>query len=408
MMISLISFAATLVCFGLTAEGVFIGGRHTQIDYNKCGLWNDAEKRRGFVMDDCCPVDVTWPGTPWQQLSISYRVNSVTRNFAGNTNSGCTYVVKDTQILNEGREKVGIRHTIETDHLVLIKNETWDFRAKALIVEFEAKYPSEKCACSQLENVAVSHGVDPDVDYYPFGTYSTYNDVHQFGDSANYAEAVGPISCHTLAYGHCSRPRGADYSEQAGFTRWSTSPFLSLEDPNHASQDNTIHYSYNRKTLQCDQSVNFRFVVTWDRTANEARQNFINIYPRVCTKCKPLVFITRPTSAPCRNICPCSQLSEKCDCNRKKPFSSFTRPGGLTPSSVLEGASKRRGYLSVDEEIVISSLADVSQSKTCPLLSSTALTHLSSLPNFRPIVEDYNRKCRVKAPGGLSPVGRSS
>ena len=317
-------------------------------------------QRRGEASSWTNAVPLTPPGQELHGsncMSFSYSVDSVTHNFVGNTGSGCNYVVKDTQILDEGMEKVGIRHTIETEHLVLTKNETWDFRGKALVVEFEAKYPNEKCRCHQLENVALAHGVDPDQDYNPFSLYSTYNDVHQFGSSAQYAEAVGPTSCHTLAYGHCSRPKGADYTEQAGFSWWSTSASPLLNDPNHAKQDTTLHYRYNRETLQCDQSVSFRFIVTWDRTAHEARQNFINIYPRVCTKCKPLVSLTRPTSAPCRNICPCDPADrERCDCKDKKPFSAFIKPGSLTAVSVLETASAKATSLTIDEEIAVTSL----------------------------------------------------
>ena len=314
------------------SDCVLIGGRHTQIDYNDCGLWNDRSTRRGFTMEDCCPVETTFPGSPWQLLVVSYYAHGVYYEFKGNAANGfnaCNYKVLETTVLDDGTGTVGIRHKFDMKHIILTKEETWDFRGRTVVVEFKAEYPNDRCTCRNIERLRVVHAVDPDQDRNPFYTFSTINDVIYPGGASlkHYAEAVGPVSCNTMAYGICSQQHGNfDFAEQVGFSYWDSSPNAFLFDPNGSYGDLTLHYRHIRNSLKCDKSASFRFVVTWGANAEEARKNYQGAYKKLC-RCSFIPFPSyRYTPRPCKNICPCDCDEDRCACNNKIKKSNFKFP----------------------------------------------------------------------------------
>ena len=71
MKISVILFIAFGVALSSVDAGL-VGGRRTYVYYSRCGLWNDPGVERGFTIEECCPADVSYPGSAWQQLSVAY------------------------------------------------------------------------------------------------------------------------------------------------------------------------------------------------------------------------------------------------------------------------------------------------------------------------------------------------
>jgi hypothetical protein len=327
---TMLGYILVLMPLVSTASSLLIGGRHTQIDYNECGLWNNHVTHRGFTMDDCCPTETTYPGSPWQLLVVSYWADGQYYNFYGNAaylgGNFCNYKVIETKVLDDGSGKVGILHKFDMRHIILTKTETWDFQGRKVVVEFTVEYPNDRCTCRNIDKLKVMHAVDPDQDKNPFYTFSTINDVLYPGGLQHYAEAVGPVSCNTMAYGICSST-SKDYYEEVGFSYWDSSVYAYLFDPGATYGDLTLHYRHTRWSLECDHSYTFRFFVVWGANAEEARLNYQWIYQRECPCSDAIGWISYyDKPCPCKNICPCDCEDARCTCKNKIDNSNFKYP----------------------------------------------------------------------------------
>ena len=305
------------------SQGSVVGGRRTYINYNSdCGVWNDPIARRGHILEECCPVDMSFPGSPWQQLSVSYSQDSgsVVSNFGGNTAGGCSgpngYTVLSERVLDDASGLVGIEHVFSMGLLTVTKTETWDFDGQIVRIRFKVKYSkgSYLANCKPIEKLSLMHAVDPDQDWEPFGVFPTLNDVIYPGGSGLFAEATGPRSCKTFGYGICTTKNDDGSQEEVGFGPWTSTTPTTLKDPNGQMADETLHYQHQEvRPLYCGDEREFGFFAVWGRCFDDARRNFIHGFSQFCEKCAKLPKLP-PTLIPrCRAHCPCSLAN--CTCN---------------------------------------------------------------------------------------------
>ena len=312
-----------------TSQGI-VGGRLTYINYNsQCGVWNDPTTRSGAVLEECCPVDMSYPGTPWQQLSLSYTCSKGTSHFSGNTGGGScpSYTVLSERVLDDGTGLVGIEHVYRMGLLTVTKTETWDFHGKTISIRFKVKYTKESylTKCEPLHRLSVMHAVDPDQDWEPFGRFDTFNDVVYNGPSGLFAESTGPLSCKSFGYGICAN-RYEDWSQDSvGFSRWFPTTPATLRDPDGELRDDTMHYQHTEeRPLYCGDEREFGFFAVWGRCYDEGRKNFIAAHKKFCEKCHKLEIAKDPPKPRCKGHCPC--VKADCDCNYKCPTDSVWTP----------------------------------------------------------------------------------
>ena len=311
-------------------HGSVVVGRKTVINYNsQCGVWNDLTKMKGKILDACCPVDATYPGRAWQQLSLHYINNGASSHFSGNSDSGCSgpqgYTVISEEILNDGSGLVGIEHVMEMGLLQVTKREEWNYDEQEVLITFKVKYtkPKYMTNCREIYNLTLMHAVDPDQDFEPFMTFQTLNDVIFNGGSGLFAEAVGPRSCLSMGYGICSNRGMSDGSSDAvGFTQWVPTTPANLRDPNGELRDDTVHYQHvETRPMFCGEEREFRFFAVWGKCFNDARQNFLAAHGRYCLPCikRPFPFMVTPPYPRCEGRCPCSKQKGDCTCSYMCP-----------------------------------------------------------------------------------------
>ena len=116
------------IAFGLALSSVdagLVGGRRTYAHYSKCGLWNDPKAGRGFIIEECCPADVSYPGTAWQQLSVAYEHSDgafpTLKQFSMNGDSCSGVTVLSERGLNDANGQLGIEHVYKMGALTLTK-----------------------------------------------------------------------------------------------------------------------------------------------------------------------------------------------------------------------------------------------------------------------------------------------
>eukprot|EP00117_Sycon_ciliatum_P044786 scpid53585/ scgid32258/ len=322
---------ATLLVAALSgAHGTIIGGRSTYINYNsECGVWNDLGVREGLGLEECCPVDATFPGNPWQQLSLSYtHSGGSSAHFSGNSGHnglhppGCpSYTVVRETVLHDGVDRVGIEHEMKMGLVTLTKREEWGFKEKTIKITFNVRYDvntTDRLACEPIRSFTVMHAVDPDQDRQPFGDFTTLNDVtHTTGSSGGlFAEATGPRSCKTIGYGICSNKLVDGASDEVGFSRWNPKADAELFDPQGRRLDYTVHYQHkDTRPLYCGDEREFSFFIVWDRCNPEARKRFLVAHERCCKLCYKSPDPWGLTTPRCSGECPChDRFSRDCTC----------------------------------------------------------------------------------------------
>ena len=347
-MIAKLLLLACLLGYGSAS---IVGGRRTYINYNsRCGVWNDRTLRRGKILEECCPIDATYPGSPWQQLSVSYRQGSTVQQFLGNSaffpNDCPNYQVVSERVLDDGTGRVGIEHVFRMGLLQVTKTEEWDFDGKIVLISFKVKYTKDAFLgnCRPIYNLTVMHAVDPDQDREPFSTFQTINDVIYNGGSGLFAEAVGPRSCKTMGYGICStRPGQGGGTDEVGFTSWARTTPANLRDPNGQLRDDTMHYQHTEtRPMYCGDEREFRFFAVWGRCHDEARNNFFAAHRRFCNRCFPLGLLARPPTPRCLGRCPCTARNANCSC-------AYTCRAGptYTPTDIISARAEYSRILSL-------------------------------------------------------------
>ena len=172
---------ACAIGIGTPSQGIAsqsLLGSNVRIYYNSGGLWADYGTSNGIqIYDGGYWNDVTWPGTPWQQITMEYSYGGVAYNYSGNA-SYWTYPVTTESNLSVGT-------TLESFYvwtpigLTIERTETWDASAKEVYVWFTVTNPT----ATTVTNFRLIHGIDPDQDYDRYSNFSTRNDVRGTPDS---------------------------------------------------------------------------------------------------------------------------------------------------------------------------------------------------------------------------------
>ncbi len=244
--------------------GFTVAGSNISVSYGTAGTWND-DTATGWQLYSPYRgwTDMSYPGTPWQQLTIGYDSTSYTGNYSG----GYTYTVASGSDTSSGSTKQAT-HVLTAGSLQVTKTETWDVSAKVMRLRFVVRNTSG----STLSNVRLIHGVDPDQDTPVGYGPTTYNDaVDATGDGTNdFMQAVGPSSGIAVGYGLC------DTSKQTlGLTNWDTAIDPTLTDPGGAAADWTIHAKHVVGTLAAGASADFSFIFAWDTSASAAQGQYL-------------------------------------------------------------------------------------------------------------------------------------
>ena len=395
MKISAFFFVGLALALSAGVEAGLVGGRRTYAHYSKCGLWNDRQEKRGFIIEECCPADVSYPGTPWQQLSVAFEHADgnlpTTKDFRANGDSCGGMTLLSERPLHDANGQIGIEHVYKMGALTLTKSETWNFDGQIVLIKFMAKYASEDCrrsTCAPIKGLTVMHAVDPDQDRaFTDGnsTFTTLNDVLYNG---LYAEATGPNSCQAFAYGICSKSYKEGSTETVGFTpRWDRDARTKeLRDYSGRAGDYALHYQHReRRDMHCGDEREFSFFVTWGRCFGDSRENYKTARKQFCP-CHQLEFPSAPQPR-CRGYCPCPGKLDRpypCGC-----ASACIRRGGPIGIPGIPGPDLT---LSLEKAALSPAM--------CRSSSSIAARMALSNPNLR---AERSRICRDR----IEPVGPS-
>ena len=211
------------------------------ISYGDCGTWNSGGA--GFQLNDPSLgwTDLTWSGTPWQQLTLDYTVSGVDYRYEANDADG----VCDFSVLVETGSSDYSTYVYGAGHLELSKHENATAALyytssgtvvnlnRGWVISFEIYNPGTVDAT----DVYIMHAVDANPEYTS-GSTSTYNDVLNIDTRDALPDFVGSGGYNydsTLAYALL------DTADQWVGGRIQRRPPPSLSDPNGAFADRTIH-----------------------------------------------------------------------------------------------------------------------------------------------------------------------
>jgi len=319
--------ACSVLALAIPASAqIFIApGGPIEIQYNEGGLWNWRTATQGFLMRiGGTQRDVSYPGTPWQQVSIRFTdsCDGTDYFYQGNESFGAqnwqNIVPPTVMNLNPGRVGSFVKWTAFP--LEVSKTETWDDTGQIVQIVFEAT----NIGCCELQEVALMHAVDPDQDRQlpaPAGTFNTINDTIGVLSPQDLVYSIGPSSQWTVAYGQC------DPSQILGHTNWQTNPYAAITDYNGLNADDTMHAAQFLPNIAPGQTVRvtFLFIVGRDTT------DVINQYTL--------------------------NRDDLCDCVRDspypyKPISSGFDPIALDHDHVLTYATAKRGKGTLVDAII--------------------------------------------------------
>ncbi len=176
-------------------------GRVLEINYNSYGLWNDYGGTSEGALTNFSGTgwtDWSYPGTPWQQLTIAWTQDGSAEEYDGSYYYGDWTVTREED-LSDSSSMVSVYEWSAGD-LDFVKTESWGIRGSTVLIDVEISNRGS----ADAENIRFSFGVDPDQDYGS-GTYETYIDSLDLdGDLVNdFVQAVGFYSGWTIGFGAC-------------------------------------------------------------------------------------------------------------------------------------------------------------------------------------------------------------
>jgi hypothetical protein len=261
---------------GLTCDGAAVSqreiGDYIDVSYNSSGTWNDATAM-GFRIGDGegTYYEACYYGSPWQQVTVEYVQGSATYNHTGNYSSRAWSWTTDCSDVVEDDGATGVIHEWSVASVVITKTEIWEDDGRVSRVWFDI----ENTGTTEIDNLRVMFGVDPDHDYAPHSSFHTLNDTRDAGD---YAESVGPTSEWTLAFGACDLD-----NDDLGHTAWSTDADAVFVDDGAASGDRTMHWRHTEDSVAAGGTASFGFLVTVGQTPEEAVEAYEEAQPILCT-----------------------------------------------------------------------------------------------------------------------------
>ena len=237
---------ALLSLISLAYGDATLTGSYVKIHYNGNGTWNNGSGRGYQVQNgDGVWQDVTYPGSPWMQMTVEYNIGGSAYDYRGNWSGGSFgWSTISTIDLSEGTLN-HISHVMDMGSLRITKDEIWEDSSKIVTLAFTV----ENTSSSSISNFRLIHGYDPDTDYSRYGTFSTYND--RSADNL-YVEAVAPYSNYTVSYGVCDPSK-----QEVGITGWDSDADAFLRDDGGSSGDNTIHWRHKETSIGPYETVLF-------------------------------------------------------------------------------------------------------------------------------------------------------
>ena len=253
----------TMWLTSLASADAVLTGDYFRVYYNSNGTWHNSSSA-GFQVGDGSGsyYDATYPGSPWQQMSIEFDHSGSSYEYEGNYDSGSySWTSVSESDLSEGSVNL-ITHVLEMGPLQITKDEVWEDGDKIV----NMIYRVENTSSSPVTNFRLMHAFDPDIDATRYGQYNTYNDVHSGGQ---YVESVGPSSGWTISYGNCD-----DIKQDVGITGWESDADATFRDDDGESRDDTIHWRHKENTIAGSSLVEFRGLIVFDTNSTSARAQY--------------------------------------------------------------------------------------------------------------------------------------
>jgi len=262
-----------------------IEGNFIRVDYANWGVWNHRPNARGLQFRDGTEapwVDYTWPGTPWQVMTVEYNVGATAHYYRANTDTNSFTVTAEANRSHDTWNISYYQYTAGT--LRIGKWEYWQDDGRVMWIEFEVT----NTGASDVTSFRIMHGLDPDPGT-PLGAgATTYNDVLDTNADgiADWVESEESSARHyAIGYGSC------DTTDEFGHTGWSEDADAVFQDQNGGFRDDTQHWRHRVATIRVGASVRFGFIVTFGGGpargdgAREARDLYTAARATLCGGC---------------------------------------------------------------------------------------------------------------------------
>ncbi len=272
--------ALVLAVPAVAGAGQTITGDHVQINYSNQGTWNWASVSDGFRYRDATTdpwIDFTWPGIPWQYITVEFDDPSGPQiHQAWYNGHSMTAIVRErddsagTVMVSYYQYAAGV--------LDIVKREVWDETARVVYVEFVVT----NTGTAGIRNFRIMHGVDPDQGRYHSGdTPQTYNDLVDYdGDGVfDWVESAYPSTGVTIGYGIC------DAADDLGHTDWDDDADATFLDRDGVLNDYTMHWRHSVTSIAARATETFGFIVAVDETPRDAYSEYTGVVGTYCGGC---------------------------------------------------------------------------------------------------------------------------
>lgn len=253
---------------------VTISGDELQIQYGDAGQWvyggNGLQLNTGSFSDGW--VDVTWPGSPWAQLTFEYVYSGGSYDYRANNGYQDMTVLAEMDLSSGDANEVW--HTLSMTGLEVHKIERWDDADRHALVW----YIVTNTGTSDITDFRMVHAIDPDQDYEPYSNFSTYNDVRSDGA---FMSSEGGSSRVTVAFGSCD-PEREDLGHNSG---WDPDGDASFTDYNASLGDYTMHWRHREDSIPIGATMEFGFILSWGYDLSEAESGYDDHYDDLCSPC---------------------------------------------------------------------------------------------------------------------------
>ena len=134
---------AFLSLLSLAHADATLSGSYVKIHYNSNGTWNNGSGRGYQVQNgDGVWQDVTYPGSPWMQMTVEYNIGGAAYDYRGNWSGGSFgWSTISTTDLSEGTLN-HISHIMTMGSLRVTKDEIWDDSDKIVTLAFTVENTS--------------------------------------------------------------------------------------------------------------------------------------------------------------------------------------------------------------------------------------------------------------------------
>jgi hypothetical protein len=247
-----------------------VGGTYIDVYYASGGVWVDSGN--GMRVYNGGWNDVTWPGSPWNQITVEYSLSGSAYRYDGNDNywTYSTTAEADNSVGSTNESY----YRMEMSGLRIDKTETWDDAEKGMLITMKVTNTSG----STIEDFRVMHAIDPDQDYNSYGYFDTYNDVRADG---LFATSSGYASGLTVGYGVCD-PTKQDLGHTSD---WQTDADAAFSDFGGSNGDYTMHFRHRETSIDPGATINVEFVFLYDTSVSAASNLYDTLGYDLCEPC---------------------------------------------------------------------------------------------------------------------------